>query len=244
MHLRTLLSGIERSRWYHPIHDAYLRTVKRRYWNDHVLGLRRFYRQFVSPGSLVFDVGANVGDYSRAFLDLGARVVAVEPTPELAARLKNIRGLVVENCAVGDKPGTMQFFVSSASHMNSLVPDWTALAADNPVQTSSIEVEGTTLDRLIEKHGMPDFIKIDVEGYELPVLRGLSSCPHCLSFEFHSEAREEAIACISRFRDSKFSYFMGEEPQTLGEPVSTEAMIEIIANLPPKQYGDIFVTHR
>jgi hypothetical protein len=62
---------------------------------------------------------------------------------------------------------------------------------------------------------------------------GFRRIPAGFSFEFHSESAEQAIACILRFSDAKFSYFTGEEPQSLGEPVSTEAMIKII-----------FVTHR
>jgi hypothetical protein len=42
---------------------------------------RDFYRRFIRPGDLVFDVGANVGKRSAVFLDLGATVVAIEPNP-------------------------------------------------------------------------------------------------------------------------------------------------------------------
>ena len=50
--------------------------------------LRRFYRHFAFPGSLGFDIGAHLGSRSRAFHDLGARVVALEPQPACAAYLR------------------------------------------------------------------------------------------------------------------------------------------------------------
>ena len=48
---------------------------------------RSFYRQFVGPGDLAFDIGAHLGDRVQAWVDLGARVVAVEPQPHLVAVL-------------------------------------------------------------------------------------------------------------------------------------------------------------
>src|SRR5208282_493851 len=107
MHLRQLLPGIEDSKYFNPLHDLYLRTVKRGYWKQHVLGLRQFYSQFISEGDLVFDVGANSGEYSRAFLALGAKVVAIEPTPGLVQRLRNIAGLTVKECAMGSQQGIL-----------------------------------------------------------------------------------------------------------------------------------------
>ena len=50
--------------------------------------MRRFYRPFVPAGGLAFDIGAHTGNRLHAFLALGARVVAVEPQPELVARLE------------------------------------------------------------------------------------------------------------------------------------------------------------
>jgi 16S rRNA A1518/A1519 N6-dimethyltransferase RsmA/KsgA/DIM1 with predicted DNA glycosylase/AP lyase activity len=64
---------------------------KHDYWKTHIHGLREFYRPFIPKGSLVFDIGANVGEYTQAFLDLGARVVAVEPNPDLARKLTDIQ---------------------------------------------------------------------------------------------------------------------------------------------------------
>ena len=50
--------------------------------------LDRFYRRFIAPGDLVFDIGAHLGDRLAAFARLGARVVAVEPQPTFAAALR------------------------------------------------------------------------------------------------------------------------------------------------------------
>src|SRR5262244_3828725 len=69
----------------------------------------RFYRPFVKPGDLVFDVGAHVGDRVAAFRRLGARVIAVEPQPALVRTLRVLfgrdSGVALVRSAVGGDPG-------------------------------------------------------------------------------------------------------------------------------------------
>ena len=61
-----------------------------------------------------------------------------------------------------------------------------------------MRVPVTTLDDLIERHGMPSFIKLDVEGFEVEALAGLTRPVPALSFEFTTIQRDLATACIER----------------------------------------------
>jgi len=73
-----------------------------------------------------------------------------------------------------------------------------------------------TLDALIERHGSPQFIKIDVEGFETDVLAGLSQAPKFLSFEFNSEFMEGAITCVTQDcfpSGTEFNISLGESMQ-------------------------------
>jgi FkbM family methyltransferase len=204
------------------VRDLYLRTFKHEFWRKYVLGLRQFYEEFVSSGSLVFDIGANEGEHSRCFLSLGARVVAVEPLPgsvkiiRSTARPKN-RIHVVEAAAGADFSEAV-LHVSSESQLCTLSDRWLSVA-ENPDGPSGnlwdkeIKVRVIPIHSLVSKYGPPDFIKIDVEGFESQVLSGLKELPPALSFEFDPKCSPDVtIECLNSSCFSSttmFAYHIG-----------------------------------
>jgi FkbM family methyltransferase len=185
--------------------------------------LARFYSRFVPSGALCFDIGAHVGNRTRCWLRLGARVVAVEPQPELAALLRRLYGrdpkVTIEQSAVADEPGTARLLLSeSTPSVSTLSREWIHRVRASPSfrrvrWTPGQEVPVTTLDALIARHGRPWFVKIDVEGYEARVLAGLNESLPCLSFEYLPAAREMALACVerlSRLGSYRFNWSAGE----------------------------------
>lgn len=194
-------------------------------------GLRRLYRPFVQPGDLVFDVGAHLGDRSVAFAALGARVLAVEPQPRIAAWLKRIVGrnprITLAPLAVGRAPGTARLAISRRTPtVSTLAEEWRQkLPRTNPGFANvrweqTMEVHVTTLDALIATHGTPQFIKLDIEGYEAEALAGLSTPVTALSVEFVQGSLEVAIACIRRLQvlgTYRYNAVRGEQREFLFE---------------------------
>ena len=186
--------------------------------------MRRFYAQFIRPGDLCFDVGAHVGNRLLIWTRLGARVLGIEPQPLCLALLRRWYGrnpqvtLVAE--AVGAAPGTQTLWVSGANPtVTTLSRAWIAAVqqADSFAGVSwdgAVTVGVTTLDELIARHGVPAFCKIDVEGYELEVLRGLTHPLPALSFEYVPAAQDMAVACMERLGhlgDYEFNWSIGEQ---------------------------------
>lgn len=168
----------------------------------------RLYGGFVRRGDLVFDIGAHVGDRVASFRRLGARVVAVEPQPAIAKVLKLFYGrsaeVSIEMEAVGRVTGTISMMINIDNPtVSSASPAFVDAACDAPGWkgqrwTKSVMVPVTTLDALIDKYGVPAFIKIDVEGLEEEALAGLTRAVKALSFEFTTIQRDVALACIER----------------------------------------------
>lgn len=184
---------------------------------------RAFYRQFVQPGALVFDVGAHVGNRLRVLGQLGARCVAIEPQPLFADFLERFYGrdarVVLVREAIGSQIG------EATLHISRRTPTVTTISAGwmEAVQRAdsfaavrweeTVTVPVTTLDALIARHGRPDFCKIDVEGSELAVLEGLSIPLPLLSFEYIPATREMSLACIDRLQalgDYRYNWSAGE----------------------------------
>ncbi|WP_024461059.1 FkbM family methyltransferase [Marinimicrobium sp. LS-A18] len=170
--------------------------------------MRRCYGQFIRPGDLCFEIGAHVGNRVRAWRSLGASVVAVEPQPLLMQTLKHRYGkdsaVTLLEQAIGAEPGQATLHISSRTPtVTTLSEDWIAQVKRDPSFQSvhwdrQVTVPVTTLDALIAEHGEPQFCKIDVEGFELSVLQGLSRPLAALSFEYIPAAIEAAVSCIER----------------------------------------------
>jgi FkbM family methyltransferase len=215
----------------------------------------RLYGSFVRPGDLVFDVGAHVGDRVASFRRLGARVVAVEPQRAMVRALKLLHGrsksVAIEAVAVGRKSGRARMLINADNPtVSSVSPAFVEAARGAPGWetqrwSETADVELTTLDALIAKHGVPAFIKLDVEGFEAEALYGLSQAVRALSFEFTTIQRDVANACIERCSAMGYACFnaaLGESQRLVGEWMDAKDITRWLIELPQAaNSGDIYV---
>lgn len=219
----------------------------------------RLHAQLVGPGALVFDIGAHLGDRTGSFLRLGASVVALEPQPRIFRALRLIHGrsagATLVAAAAGAKPGALTLYLNPQNPtVATLEPGFIAAATgapgwDGQVWDSRATVPVTTLDALIARHGMPDFVKIDVEGHEPAVLDGLSHALPLLSFEFTMIQIEAAQACLARLHalgTYEFNLSFGEEHVLQRRSwLSSDDMSSVLRALPmAANSGDIYARRR
>jgi FkbM family methyltransferase len=171
------------------------------------------FRAFCQPGDDFVDVGANIGVTAvmAALVVAPGRVVAVEPVPSTFSHLEhNIAsaGLAQVTCrrlAVAATPGHVSLVSRPGFGFAAYVGH-----ADGLDEYTDFPAQAFTLDQLVADEGLQHvrFVKIDVEGYELEVLRGatvvlgrfkpvvfLESNPYCLSI-FHKISLVDFIAEI------------------------------------------------
>jgi FkbM family methyltransferase len=208
--------------WYWGISDR--RVIARR---DRQVEFYRGLLQGFRKGELIFDIGANHGSKTDVFLRLSARVVAVDPDEHnqeilrqkfLSYRL-NRKPLVIVAKAVSDMHSVATMWIDSpGSAKNTLSEKWVAVLRSDGERfggrldfPSKKDVHTITLDQLISQYGAPYYVKIDVEGLEPRVLRGLHRRVPYLSFEVNlPEFRLEGLDCVELLNhlasDGQFNY--------------------------------------
>ena len=176
----------------------------------HQIGLDKLVRELTKPGCTVIDVGANVGYTSLVFSNLvgpNGKVVCIEPSPQayalLSRTLNGIANTVCVNVAASETKGTLDFYV----------PKFLDRASSEYLEHAErISVQCQTIDDISARFGEPHLIKVDVEGGEPSVFRGMkktmqqSNTP-ILIFEALTNSRlQECITTINDLSGDKYIY--------------------------------------
>ena len=111
---------------------------------------------------VAWDVGANIGDHTRFYLDCGMGVVAFEPHPDAFQCLSHNCGeATCYNIAASDSYGELSMALDDN------------VGASHVADSGSVTVNAVPLDSLAKHHLAPDYIKVDVEGFESKTLAGM-----------------------------------------------------------------------
>lgn len=213
-----------------------------------------FYRQFIKPDDIVFDVGANIGNRTDIFLELGATVVAIEPQPiclqQLNIKYKNNPKVKIVPKGLGANTEEHSLHLSNADTISTMSDDWLQSVKETgrfkgATWNQTILVQMTTLDELIGEFGSPSFCKIDVEGFELEVIKGLSQAIPNISFEYASESHTNAISILEKIDSLSqymFNFSIGESMRFYHTDwLDKVTFIEYLEKTnTPTNFGDIY----
>jgi FkbM family methyltransferase len=183
---------------------------------------------------------------------LGAHVVCVEPQPAMVQSLKerfpsNPRVSVVAK-GLADRPGRLAMSINTAAPvLSTFAEQWKTGRFADQTWDEVVEVEVTTFDQLIAEFGVPRYAKVDVQGFEKEVIRGLSARVGCISFKFTAEFFSDAVVVIEylcKIGYSTFNYSINEQENfRLEEWLARTQFIntlERVCALEPVCWGDIY----
>lgn len=246
MKIAETLKAVARSTPLYSFHFARKNAQRNLERRAEDIARRLIYSQFASAGDLVFDIGANVGDHTKLFLDLGCKVIAVEPQRTCAATLRRSFGdrIKIVKAAVTDRAGFATMQKHDTLHpMATLSDEWLSRLDNSSEWIRRENVETTTFDNLINAHGLPTFAKIDVEGSELKVFDGLSRRIDAVCFEYAREMMGDAKACIEKletFARYKYNFLFADTYELhLSEWLNAE---DFYSFLPQATWGDVYAS--
>lgn len=165
---------------------------------------------------LVFDIGFNHGNFSRTILahHPSANVIGVEGHPGYEGLFQQnpIAGVQYLNGVVSDmdSESVCLFICDSNPGINSINERWIEAIRHNHYfrQTKrEIQVKSYTIDTLMKKYGVPNIIKLDIEGAELPAIRGMKTKSDIILFEWCEEFFDDTLKCVDILKSLGYTKF-------------------------------------
>lgn len=163
---------------------------------------------------MYFDIGSNIGNWSLANIGFCSKIISVEASPLTFEKLlENCYGnLNIEciNFAVCDNNNMdVIFYHAEANTLSTLNKNWLTLESSRFYNQKYKEIicKSITLDKLIEKYGIPELIKIDVEGGEFECIKSLTRKVNNLCFEWASETNSITFQCLDYLENLGYSLF-------------------------------------
>lgn len=212
--------------------------------------LLQLYKTLIKPDSLCFDIGANMGYKSTILLYLKHHVIAFEPQKKCYEKLLRLEqkypNFKTHNLAIGFENTELELHIGNHIEIATLSQKFKDYFTNaNTYWNKKKQVKVVTLNSQIERFGIPDFCKIDTEGYEYEILENLNYKIPLIEFEFTGGFIEETLKCISKL-DSlgsyKFNYINNEKPKLKHKHwLTSKAIATEINNMNvEKLHGNIF----
>lgn len=179
--------------------------------------------------NLIYDVGANNGEDTAFYLKKGYKVVTVEANPHLVAKLRTKfeaeiaeGNVVLCDLAISDVPGGIDFHIHETD-------DWSSIDKSNRFwdgNFQTVRVPTIKFNDLVALHGVPYYLKVDIEGGELSVFEKISdlpSLPAYLSFEDNINLNQ----ILAIVKDAGYTRFkMIEQGSKPGQEVAPNPPLE------------------
>ena len=204
---------------------------------------------------LLFDIGANIGSWALDNYNDNTRIISVEASPTTFQTLqKNTSGkniLALNFAVTSSKEDFIDFFDCSANTISTLDEEWLNDKTSRfykKFQYKTIKVETITIDKLILEYGIPDILKVDVEGAENIVLKSLTNQAKTICFEWASEWNEKTFDGLNHLESLGYTKFHIQDSDSytykpLSYTLTKTQVIEALNLTKPKlDWGMIWTT--
>jgi FkbM family methyltransferase len=174
--------------------------------------LKKFYQNFIGNSDFMIAIGDHQGIISDTSQKIGALTLIVEPLPDsyrlLCEKFASSKNVILLHTDIGAFDAAFTF---NEAYEKNILPYSSNLTAS----ASQPMVKITTLDEIIVQHGIPIFLKINANGFENEVLKGLNTPILTISVAFYSYLFEKTIENIRRILEIgnyEFNWILDEEP--------------------------------
>ena len=192
--------------------------------------------KYINKDAIIFDIGSNIGQYALIFSELvgeEGKVICFEPdynnfTFLTFNKLKNrCHNIETNNKGLGAQSTKLKFYkdAKTGGRTSSFKKEY---VKGNQIFEDTNEVVVSTLDIEIEKHGIPNFVKIDVEGFEDEIIKGLTK--DLDQTVFFIEVRKETKKTVFKYFSER-GYICKNLDLSIEKIIANESEIEGFANL-------------